>query len=40
MENLGRLPKVNEILTWNYLKIKVLKVTKQRVMEILVTLSE
>ena len=34
MENLGRLPKINEILTWNNLTIKVLKVVKQRVMEV------
>jgi len=34
MENLGRLPRVNEFLTWNNLTIKVLKVIKQRVMEV------
>jgi CBS domain containing-hemolysin-like protein len=37
MENLGRLPQTNEILTWRYLTIKVLKVIKQRVMEVKVT---
>jgi len=37
MENLGRLPKVNEDLTWKNLTIKVLKVIKQRVMEVRVT---
>jgi len=39
METLGRLPHVNEILTWNYLTIRVLKVIKQRVMEVKVTLT-
>jgi len=34
MENLGRLPRTNEILTWRCLTIKVLKVIKQRVMEV------
>jgi CBS domain containing-hemolysin-like protein len=34
MENLGRLPQINEILTWRNLTIKVLKVIKQRVMEV------
>jgi len=34
MENLGRLPKANEDLTWQNLTIKVLKVIKQRVMEV------
>ncbi|MCL2442190.1 MAG: hemolysin family protein [Treponema sp.] len=34
MENLGRLPRTNEVLTWNDLTIKVLKVIKQRVMEV------
>ena len=37
MENMGRLPHANEILTWNNLTIKVLKVIKQRVMEVRVT---
>ncbi|MCL2196919.1 MAG: hemolysin family protein [Treponema sp.] len=37
MENLGRLPKVNEDLTWKNLTIRVLKVIKQRVMEVRVT---
>ena len=40
MENLGRLPKHNEILKWNYLTIKVLKVIKQRVMEVSVTVKK
>ncbi|MCL2441168.1 MAG: hemolysin family protein [Treponema sp.] len=39
MENLGRLPKVNEILTWQYLTFKVLKVIKQRVMEVNITVT-
>ena len=39
MENLGRLPQINEILTWRYLTIKVLKVIKQRVMEVKVTVT-
>ncbi|MCL2211951.1 MAG: hemolysin family protein [Treponema sp.] len=34
MENLGRLPKHNEDLTWKNLTIRVLKVIKQRVMEV------
>jgi CBS domain containing-hemolysin-like protein len=34
MENLGRLPHNGETLTWHYLNIKVLKVIKQRVMEV------
>jgi len=37
MENLGRLPRLNEILTWRYLTFKVIKVIKQRVMEVKVT---
>ena len=37
MESLGRLPRAFEILTWNNLTIIVLKVVKQRVMEIKVT---
>ena len=37
MENLGGVPKISEILTWNHLTIKVLKIVKQRVMEVLVT---
>ena len=40
MENLGRLPQINEILTWGHLTIKVLKVIKQRVMEVKVTVTE
>jgi CBS domain containing-hemolysin-like protein len=39
MENLGRLPQTNEILTWQYLTIKVLKVIKQRVMEVKITVN-
>jgi putative hemolysin len=38
-ENLGRLPQINEILTWRHLTIKVLKVIKQRVMEVKVTVT-
>jgi len=34
LETLGRLPQINEILTWRHLTIKVLKVIKQRVMEV------
>jgi len=34
MENLGRLPHVNEMLTWQNLTVTVLKVIKQRVMEV------
>jgi len=37
METLGRLPQINEILTWQNLTIKVIKVIKQRVMEVNVT---
>jgi len=39
METLGRLPVINEILTWQYLTFKVLKVIKQRVMEVKVTVA-
>jgi len=39
MENLGRLPQINEILTWQNLTIKVIKVIKQRVMEVNVTVT-
>ena len=39
LENLGRLPQINEILTWRHLTIKVLKVIKQRVMEVKVTVT-
>jgi len=39
MENLGRLPQINEILTWQNLTIKVIKVIKQRVMEVNVTVA-
>jgi CBS domain containing-hemolysin-like protein len=34
METLGRLPRTEEILTWQNLTIRVLRVVKQRVMEI------
>ena len=37
MERLGRLPHVGETLNWEYLTIKVLKVVKQRVMEVKVS---
>jgi len=37
MESLGRLPRTGESLTWHYLTIKVIKVIKQRVMEVKVT---
>jgi len=39
LENLGRLPQINEILMWRHLTIKVLKVIKQRVMEVKVTVA-
>jgi CBS domain containing-hemolysin-like protein len=39
LENLGRLPQINEILTWRHLTIRVLKVIKQRVMEVKVTVT-
>jgi len=38
MENLGRLPRINENLTWHCLTIKVLKVIKQRIMKVKVTI--
>jgi CBS domain containing-hemolysin-like protein len=38
MENLGRLPRAGEKLTWHYLTIMVKKVIKQRVVEVRVTL--
>jgi len=37
MENLGRLPRNGEIINWKNLSIKVLRVVKQRVMEVKVT---
>ena len=40
MENLGRLPQVNEILTWQNLTITVLKVIKQRVMEVKISIGD
>lgn len=39
MENLGRLPRAGEMLTWQDLTIKVLRVIKQRIMEVKVTLN-
>ena len=39
METLGRLPRVGETLNWNSLTIKVLRVVKQRVIEVRVTVS-
>ncbi|MCL2214902.1 MAG: hemolysin family protein [Treponema sp.] len=39
VESLGRLPQSNEILVWNHLTIEVLKVIKQRVLEVKVTLA-
>jgi len=39
MENLGRLPQADEVLSWRSLTLKVLKVVKQRVMEVKVTLT-
>jgi len=38
MENLGRLPSIGEAISWNYLTIRVIKVIKQRVMEVQVTM--
>ncbi len=40
MENLGRLPRVGEKLTWRYLTIQASKVLRQRVMEVIVSLNE
>jgi len=37
METLGRLPHIGEILTWEHLTIKALKLVKHRVMEVKVT---
>jgi len=37
METLGRLPRAGEAISWHYLKIVVLKVIKQRVTEVKVT---
>jgi len=34
MENLGRLPRAGETLSWHYLTIKILRVIKQRIMEV------
>ena len=39
MENLGRLPRSGEILDWNHLSIKVLRVVKQRVIDAKITLN-
>jgi CBS domain containing-hemolysin-like protein len=38
MESLGRLPHTGEVFTWNYLTIKVLKVNKQRIVEVKITI--
>jgi len=40
MENLGRLPKHGETLTWNDLTIKVLRINKQRAMELSVIINK
>ena len=40
METLGRLPLTGETLTWDYLTITVLKVTKHRIMEVKVVVEE
>ncbi|MDR0323517.1 MAG: hemolysin family protein [Treponema sp.] len=40
METLGSLPHAGEILTWNYLTIKVSRVTKHRIMEVKVTVEK
>ena len=37
METLGRLPRAGEILSWHYLKIAVIRVVRQRVMEVRIT---
>ena len=39
METLGRLPRAGEMLTWQNLTIRILRVVKQRVMEIKVTVA-
>ncbi|MCL2804697.1 MAG: hemolysin family protein [Treponema sp.] len=39
MENLGRLPRSAEVLNWENISIKVLRVIKQRVMEVRVTIN-
>jgi CBS domain containing-hemolysin-like protein len=39
MENLGRLPRSGEILSWHYLTVKVLKVVRQRVTEVNVSVN-
>jgi len=39
MESLGRLPRSGETLTWNYLTINVIRVIKQRIMEVRVTVN-
>ena len=40
METLGRLPGINEVLSWNGLTINVIKVIKQRVMEVNITVNK
>ena len=40
MENLGRLPRTGEKLTWHYLTICVSRVLKQRVMEVIVNIDK
>jgi len=40
METLGRLPRVREKLTWNYLTITVLRVLRYRVMEVRVSIDK
>jgi CBS domain containing-hemolysin-like protein len=37
MESLGRLPRTGETLIWNHLTINVIRVIKQRIMEVRVT---
>ena len=37
MEDLGRLPRAGETVNWKHLSIKVLRVVKQRVMEVKVS---
>jgi CBS domain containing-hemolysin-like protein len=39
METLGRLPRAGEMLTWQSFTIRVLKIVKQRIMEVKVTLN-
>ena len=39
MENLGRLPRTGETLTWKHLTVMVLRIVKQRIMEVRVTVN-